>query len=89
MTKAELIDKIAAEAGITKKQADEALKSFAANVTKALKKEGKITLTGFGTFSKSRRKAREGRNPQTGEKIKIKAHNVVTFKPGKKLKDAV
>ena len=89
MTKAELIEKIAAGAGITKKQADEALKSFTANVTKALKKEGKITLTGFGTFSKSHRKAREGRNPQTGEKIKIKAHNVVTFKPGKKLKDAV
>lgn len=89
MTKAELIEKVAAEAGITKKEADEALKSFTANVTKALKNDGKITLTGFGTFAKSHRKAREGRNPQTGETINIAARNVVTFKPGKKLKDAV
>lgn len=89
MTKAELIEKIAAEAGITKKEAGDALSSFTENVIKALKEDGKIALTGFGTFAKSHRKAREGRNPQTGETIQIAAHNVVTFKPGKKLKDAV
>jgi len=90
MTKAELIDEMAKDAGISKKAASAALNSFAANVTKALKKkDGKVTLVGFGTFSKARRKARTGRNPQTGEAIKIKAHNVVKFKAGKKLKDAV
>ena len=67
-----------------------ALASFIDGVTKALKKkDGKLTLVGFGTFSKSHRKARKGRNPQTGETIKIKARNVVKFKVGKKLKDAV
>jgi DNA-binding protein HU-beta len=61
-----------------------------ANVTKALKKkDGKVTLVGFGTFMKTRQKARKGRNPQTGEPIKIKARNVVKFKAGKKLKDSV
>jgi DNA-binding protein HU-beta len=53
------------------------------------KKDGKVTLVGFGTFQKSRRKARKGRNPQTGEMLKIKARNVVKFKPGKKLRDAI
>jgi len=60
------------------------------NVAKALKKkDGKVTLVGFGTFAKVHRKAREGRNPETGEPIKIKACNVVKFRPGEKLKDAV
>jgi len=59
-------------------------------VTKALKKkDGKVTLVGFGTFSKAHRKARKGRNPQTGEPIKIKASNTVKFKPGKALKDSI
>lgn len=90
MTKAELIEMMANDAGITKTQADAALKSFIDGVTKALKKkDGKVTLVGFGTFQKSRRKARKGRNPKTGEEIKIKATNVVKFKPGKKLKEAV
>jgi len=90
MTKAELIGKMAKEADITKAAAGAVLNSFTANVTKALKKkDGKVTLVGFGTFQKIRRKARKGRNPQTGEAIKIKAANVVKFKPGKKLKDAV
>jgi len=90
MTKAELIEQMAQDAGISKTAASAALNSFIDGVTKALKKkDGKITLTGFGTFSKTRRKARKGRNPQTGEEIKIKAHNVVKFKPGKKLKEAV
>lgn len=90
MTKAELIDQMANDAGISKTAADAALNSFIANVTTALKKkDGKVTLVGFGTFSKVRRKARKGRNPQTGEAIKIKASNAVKFKAGKKLKDAV
>ena len=90
MTKAELVEKMAADAGITKVAAAAALDSFTANVGKALKKkDGKVTLVGFGTFSKARRKARKGRNPQTGEVIKIKAANVVKFKPGKKLREAV
>ena len=90
MTKAELVEKMANDANISKAAAGVALNSFMANVTKALKKkEGKVTLVGFGTFSKSRRKARKGRNPQTGEPIKIKASNVVKFQAGKKLKDAI
>ena len=90
MTKAELIEKMAKDASITKTAAGKALESFIDGVSKTLKKkDGKVTLVGFGTFSKSRRKARKGRNPQTGEVIKIKASNVVKFKAGKKLKDAV
>ena len=90
MTKAELIDQMAKDAKISKAAADNALKSFIDSVTKALKKkDGKVTLVGFGTLQKTRRKARKGRNPQTGEPIKIKATNVVKFKPGKKLKDAI
>jgi len=90
MTKAELVEKMAKDAGISKVAAATALDSFMAGITKALKKkDGKVTLVGFGTFMKTRRKARKGRNPQTGEEIKIKATNVVKFKAGKKLKDAV
>ena len=90
MTKAELIEKMAKDAGITKTAAGAALASFIDGVTKALKKkDGKVTLVGFGTFSKIRRKARKGRNPQTGEAIKIKASKAVKFKAGKKLKDSV
>ncbi|MFZ0131437.1 MAG: HU family DNA-binding protein [Desulfobacterales bacterium] len=90
MTKAELIEKMAQEADISKVAAGKALDSFVDGVTKTLKKkDGKVTLVGFGTFQKSRRKARKGRNPQTGEMLKIKARNVVKFKPGKKLREAV
>ena len=90
MTKAELLEQMAKDAGITKSSANVALHSLIDGITKALKKkDGKITLVGFGTFSKVHRKARKGRNPQTGEAIKIKASNSVKFKPGKKLKDAV
>ena len=90
MTKAELVETIAKDVNISKATAGAALESFMANVTKALKKKnGKVTLVGFGTFTKVRRKARKGRNPQTGEPIKIKARNAVTFKTGKKLKDAI
>ena len=90
MTKAELVEKMAKDAGISKVAAAAALKSFIEGVTKSLKKkDGKVTLVGFGTFSKARRKARKGRNPQTGAPIKIKASNVVKFRPGKKLKDSI
>jgi DNA-binding protein HU-beta len=90
MTKAELIEKMAKDAGITKAAAGEALDSFMDGVTKALKKRnGKVTLVGFGTFRKVYRKTRKGRNPQTGEQIKIKGRNTVTFKPGKALKDKI
>jgi DNA-binding protein HU-beta len=90
MTKAELVDEMAKDAGISKVAAAEALNSMMTNITKALKKkDGKVTLVGFGTFSKVKRKARKGRNPQTGAEIKIKASNVVKFKAGKKLKDAI
>ena len=90
MTKAELIGQMAKDAKISKAAAGKALDAFTDGVKKALKKkDGKITLVGLGTFSKVRCKAREGRNPQTGAKIKIKARSAVTFKPGKALKDAV
>ena len=90
MTKAELIDKMAADAKISKIAAAKALDAFMDGVTKALKKkEGKVTLVGFGTFAKAHRKARTGRNPQTGKPIKIKACNVVKFRPGKKLREDV
>lgn len=90
MTKAELVEKMAKDAGISKVAASKALNSFMEGVTKALKKkDGKVTLVGFGTFAKVRRKARKGRNPQTGDPIKIKARNVVKFRPGKVLKDSI
>jgi DNA-binding protein HU-beta len=90
MTRAELIEQMAQDAEITKTAAAAAIESLIGAIAETLKKkDGKITITGFGTFSKSRRKARNGRNPQTGETIKIKASNVVKFKPGKKLKEAV
>jgi DNA-binding protein HU-beta len=90
MTKAELVESMANDAGISKTAAAAALNSFITGVTAALKKkDGKVTLVGFGTFTKIRRKARKGRNPQTGATIKISASNVVKFRPGKKLKDAV
>jgi DNA-binding protein HU-beta len=90
MTKAELIKQMAKDAKISKAAAGAALDSLIGGVTQALKKkDGKVTLVGFGTFAKVRRKARKGRNPQTGEAIKIKARNAVTFRAGKKLKDAV
>jgi DNA-binding protein HU-beta len=90
MTKAELIEKMAKDAKVTKAAAGRALDSFIEGVTKGLKKRNsKVTLVGFGTFRNVYRKTRKGRNPQTGEKIKIKGRNAVTFKAGKKLRDAV
>jgi DNA-binding protein HU-beta len=85
MNKAELIAKIAEDAGVTKTQANASLDSFVEAVTKTLKGGGKVTLVGFGTFSVSKRAARNGRNPQTGAVIKIKAKKVAKFKAGKEL----
>lgn len=85
MNKADLIAKLSDDTGITKTQANDALDSFIEAVTKSLKAGGKVTLVGFGTFSVSKRAARNGRNPQTGEVIKIKAKKVARFKAGKEL----
>ena len=85
MTKAELVGAIAKSAGITKDKAGKALDAYETAVTKELKKSGKLVLVGFGTFSVVKRKAREGRNPQTGKAIKIPAKKVVKFKAGKDL----
>jgi len=89
MTKAELIEKMAADADITKAAATKALDSMIETVKKSLKKGDKVTLVGFGTFSVSKRGARKGRNPQTGEEIKIKAAKVPKFTAGKGFKDAI
>lgn len=89
MNKADLIDKMAADADITKTAAAAALDSLLEGVTRSLKKGDKVTLVGFGTFSVSKRKARTGRNPQTGATIHIGAKNVPKFTAGKALKDSV
>ena len=88
MNKAELIEEIA-KVTCTKKEAEAALTALTAAVIKTLKKGGTVALMGFGTFSVSKRKARKGRNPQTGETIKISAKKVPVFKAGKGFKDAV
>jgi DNA-binding protein HU-beta len=89
MNKAELITKIAEDAGITKVQAGTALETFMESVAKTLKRGDKLTLVGFGTFSVSKRAARKGRNPQTGATIKIKAKKVAKFKASKELSSKV
>jgi DNA-binding protein HU-beta len=89
MTKAEFIATVAKEAKIPKALAEKALNVFTSSVTKLLKKGDKLTLTGFGTFSVVKRKARTGRNPQTRKEIKIPARKVVKFKAGNILKNAV
>jgi DNA-binding protein HU-beta len=89
MNKAMLIDKIAKDAGITKTAAATAIESLIHGVTGALKKNQRVTLVGFGTFGVHKRKARSGRNPQTGETIRIKAKKAVRFKAGKQLESAL
>lgn len=89
MTKAELIDSVAAGAKISKASAAKAVDTVTASITKSLKKGGRVTLVGFGTFSVSKRKARKGRNPRTGESIKIPAAKTPKFTPGKALKKAI
>ena len=89
MNKAELIDAMAKKAGLSKKDAEAALGAFTDTVAAALKKGDKVQLVGFGTFEVAKRAAREGKNPQTGEKIKIAACKAPKFKAGKALKDTV
>jgi len=89
VTKGELVNHIASEAGVSKSAAEKALKALTDGVARALKKGDKVSLVGFGTFDVSKRAARKGRNPQTGAVIQIKASNVPRFKAGKSLKDAV
>jgi DNA-binding protein HU-beta len=89
MTKDDIIEKMAKDADISKAAAGKALNSFMDIVKKALKKGDKVGLVGFGTFSVSKRAARNGRNPRTGETIKIKAAKVPKFTAGKGFKDAV
>ena len=90
MTKSQLIEQIAKDAGVTKTAAKQILNSFLETISNELVNEdGKVRLSGFGTFSTTQRKARKGRNPRTGESIKIKASSTVKFKPAKALKDSV
>jgi DNA-binding protein HU-beta len=87
MTKAELVAEIAKKSELSKADAERAINSFVDVAKKTLKKEGRLALAGFGTFVVGKRKARKGRNPRTGETIKIKASKVVRFKAGKALKE--
>lgn len=89
MTKQNLVNYIAEEAGLTKADATRALDAFMNGVVEGLKEEGKVTLTGFCTFSKQYKEARKGRNPRTGETVTIPARNAVSIKAGSKLKDAL
>jgi DNA-binding protein HU-beta len=89
MNKADLIEKIAKDVRISKTTAGKTLDSLVDGVTKSLKKGERVALVGFGTFSVSKRKARVGRNPQTGETIQIKARRVARFRPGKELAGSI
>ncbi len=89
MTKADLVNEMAAKTGMPKTDVETALKAFTETVTEALKKGDKVAMVGFGTFSVGERAARTGQNPQTGQKIEIAAAKVPKFKAGKALKDAV
>jgi DNA-binding protein HU-beta len=89
MNKAELIDAVAKDGKISKKDAAAAVDAMIKTVTNALKKGDKVTLVGFGTWEVRKRAARKGVNPRTGEAIKIKATKVVSFKPGAAVKQAV
>lgn len=89
MNKADLIERVAKDAGINKSQAEAAINSLISGIEGDLKKGGRVTLVGFGTFSVAGRKARTGRNPQTGATIKIAAKKVAKFSPGAELKEAV
>ena len=89
MNKAQLIDAVATEAGLTKADAKKALDAFVKTTTEALKQGDRLSLVGFGSFSISERPARQGRNPQTGAKIKIEQKKVFKFKAGSELTDAV
>ena len=89
MTKVELIASVAAEAGMSKKDAEKAVNAALAAITEELKNGGKVSLVGFGTFEVRERPERQGRNPRTGEPMTYPACKVPVFKPGKALKDAI
>ncbi|MDR5694991.1 MAG: HU family DNA-binding protein [Armatimonadota bacterium] len=89
MNKEQLVERVASKTGLTKKAALEAVNAVIDTITGSLKRGEKVTLVGFGTFSVRRRAAREGRNPQTGQKIRIPAKKVPAFTAGKELKAAV
>lgn len=89
MSKQQLVEMIAEKAGLTKADASRALDATMESIQETLKKGKKVSLVGFGTFATSKREARDGRNPRTGETVKIAARTAVTFKAGSKLKDAV
>lgn len=89
MNKGELITKISEDTELTQKQVDTVLSAILETITDEVAKGGKVTLAGFGTFEKRHRKARTGRNPQTGEEIKIAASNVPAFSAGKQFKETV
>ena len=89
MTKVELVEKMAKDAGISNAAAGKAINSFIGSIKKSLKKGDKVTLVGFGTFSVAKRKARKGRNPRTGETITIKARKIPKFTAGKDFKEAI
>ena len=89
MNKADLIDVLAQEAQLTKAKSNEVIDLLLGTITKSLKKGEGVTLVGFGTFDVSKREARKGRNPQTGETLKIKARTVAKFRPGKALRETV
>ena len=87
MTKQDLVDSVSERAGINKRQASDAVEGVIDSISKALKKGGKVTLVGFGNFSVVKKKARTGRNPQTGAEINIPARKAPKFSPSKQLKD--
>lgn len=89
MNKGDLINKIADQADLSKSQAEDALNATLTAISDSLQNDDSVTIVGFGTFSISRRDARQGRNPRTGETIQIAAKNSVKFKAGKKMNDAV
>ena len=89
MTKADLIDAMAKDADISKAAAGKAIDSMVSTIIKSVKKGNKVSLVGFGTFGLSKRKARTGRNPRTGQVLKIPAHKAPKFSAGKGFKDAV
>jgi DNA-binding protein HU-beta len=89
LNKQDLIDNVAKDLGTSAKQAEKAINAVINNIQKGLKKDKRVQLIGFGSFEVRTRKARKGRNPQTGEVIKIKASKTVAFKAGRKIKDSI
>ncbi|HGJ5885471.1 HU family DNA-binding protein [Arsenophonus nasoniae] len=89
MNKTELINKVTEKSGLAKKDAEKAVNAFTETITESLKSDTSVQLVGFGSFQVKQRAAREGRHPQTGKTIKIAASNILSFKAGQRLKDAV